>query len=142
MPVSRPDNPYHFFLKLPPETATPDHYQLLGLPQFTDDQAAIKSAALERNRELRGWDNSNYHLWSNELLDEVVQAVMTLETPSRKADYDRGLRLKLGLLEAEPASATTTPEPRVSSAPLSDRPVGRLLVDLRRAAKHPRRCGR
>ena len=46
---------------------------------------------------------------------------MTLETPPRKADYDRGLRLKLGLLEAEPASATTTPEPRVSSAPLSDR---------------------
>ena len=92
MPVSRPDNPFHFFLKLPPEVAAPDHYQLLGLPQFTDDRAAIKSAALERNRELRGWDNSDFHIWSNELLDEVVAALIVLESPAAKAEYDRQLR--------------------------------------------------
>ena len=71
MAAQRPDNIYEFILKIPPsellpgETA-PDHYTLLGLPRFSNDAAALKDAAIARSTELRGWQTSNYFLWSED----------------------------------------------------------------------------
>ena len=114
MSVQRPDNVYEFFLKIPPsailpgETA-PDHYTLLGLPRFSDDKATLKRESIARNTELRGWQTSNYYLWSNELLDEVVDALLVLEKPASKTEYDRQLRSKLNLPEPALTKANVPP---------------------------------
>lgn len=75
MPARRPDNPYQYLVGITIEGQAPDHYELLGFHRFTDDPVAIKKASLERNSRLKTWDNSDYHLWSNELLDEGIAAI-------------------------------------------------------------------
>ncbi|MBS0203230.1 MAG: hypothetical protein JSS49_10055 [Planctomycetes bacterium] len=95
MSARRPDHPYLFFLKI--TARSPDYYELLGVTRFTNDVVAIKQAAQERNRALKSWDNSEYYLWSNELLSEVVAALLVLESPAAKAEYDQRLREQLKL---------------------------------------------
>lgn len=113
-------NPYHHFLKLSETEASPDHYSLLGVPQFTNDVDAIRAAAITRNSQLRSWDNSDFHREANRLLDEVVAATMVLEDPARKADYDRDLRQKLDRTEAAvPPATVTTVRPVRPAAPVT-----------------------
>lgn len=113
-------NPYHHFLKLSETEASPDHYSLLGVPQFTNDVDAIRAAAITRNSQLRSWDNSDFHREANRLLDEVVAATMVLEDPARKADYDRDLRQKLDRTEAAvPPATVTTVRPVRPPAPVT-----------------------
>ncbi|MBS0203219.1 MAG: formylglycine-generating enzyme family protein [Planctomycetes bacterium] len=96
----RPENPYHFFLELSADNRNPDHYQLLGIPQFTSDLTVIRDAAVTRNSQLRGWDNTDYHDSADELLDEVVAALNVLESPAAKAEYDRQLSMSLSSIGA------------------------------------------
>jgi hypothetical protein len=40
-----PFGPYHKWLAIPPEEQPPNHYRLLGLPQFESDADVIEGAA-------------------------------------------------------------------------------------------------
>lgn len=44
-----PVNLYALVLGLPEDTTDPDHYEILGLPRFTEDQKAIHNATLDQN---------------------------------------------------------------------------------------------
>lgn len=131
MPAERPSNPYHFFLQIDADTAEPDHYELLGIPQFTSDPAVIRKAAVLRNSTLRKWDNTEYHTWANQLLDEIVQALTVLESPSEKAEYDRQLKLRLegaAFPDAPSASDTTPPLDTLQRIPWTAALIGLLIV--------------
>lgn len=133
MPKQRPGNVYHFFLKIAADGSIPDHYELLGIPRFTTDPVVFKRAAVARSTELCGWDNSDYHVWSNELLDEVVAALIVLESPTDKAEYDRDLRQTLEHASAPPAIplADTTTSPAVLDfIPADPQDVGSLLEQI------------
>lgn len=92
-------NLYHLFLDFPESEDSPDLYALLGIPRFTGDLKVIRAAAISRNSKLKSWQNSKYYRESDQLLDEVAAAAVTLEDPQRKSEYDRQLRERLGLPE-------------------------------------------
>ena len=110
------ENFFHKFLNLPHEVTRPDYYQLLGLERFTDDPAAIKQAAIERNKQLRGWDCSRFYREADQVLDEVVAAVLVLEDVRRKAEYDRSLgRAAIRGTELAKAAPSVRVEPLIQT---------------------------
>ena len=92
-------NFYHLMLELPEQVTSPDHYELLGLERFQDDEAAIRNAAIDANEKLLAWQNSNYHAECDRLMDAVVKAREVLLDDKQRAKYDRSLRRRLGIEE-------------------------------------------
>ena len=91
------ENPYSVLLSIPKDVADPDHYQLLGIARFTDDQRAIRDAALDQNRKLLLWQNSNEHFADvKKLMEDIANALIVLASPETKSAYDRALRERLG----------------------------------------------
>ncbi len=103
-------NPYHQFLDLPESVLSPDYYALLGLPRFTSDPKLIRAAAVERNSQLRKWDNTKHFQAANLLLDEVVAAALVLEDPKRKAAYDAQFLPQMDHVEAAEKQARGKPQ--------------------------------
>lgn len=96
---SDPVNLYALILGLPNGIAEPDYYQLLGLPRFTEDQAAIRNAAAAQNGKILSWQNSEYFRPSLELTKQVVEALRVLSDAESKREYDSRLRRTLGIAE-------------------------------------------
>lgn len=90
-----PQNFYALMLGLSEELTEPDHYQLLELPRFTDDQARIRVAAAIQNGKLLRWQNSEHFQASMQVVRELVEAKRVLETPSLKQENDRKLEQQL-----------------------------------------------
>lgn len=95
MSLKPPQNLYALMLGLPEDLTEPDHYQLLNLPRFTDDQDRIREAAAIQNGRLLKWQNSEHFQASMELVREVVEAKRVLGTPELKQEYDRNLKRQL-----------------------------------------------
>jgi hypothetical protein len=88
------DDLYTELLQVPPGPRPPHHYELLGLPLFESDTAAIHAAVLRQTAELKRWalDPRPGRLQRvQEMLNEVNGAGVFLEDPAKKADYDRRL---------------------------------------------------
>ena len=83
-----PQNFYHMMLGLPAVVDAPDHYELLGIERFEDDIERIRTAAIDRNRKLLSWQNSEFHADADQLMNEIVAAREVLSDPRRKAVYD------------------------------------------------------
>ena len=124
-------NFYHLMLDVPEDITSPDHYQLLGLERFEDDQDVIKEATLDANEKLLAWQNSKYHRECDQLMDEVVAAREVLLDTKRKAKYDERLRQRLGIEESPDASEE--PDEEIALAPV---PPSRAEL-RRRAAQQP-----
>ena len=94
--MAEPFNPYHEWLGLSADVASPNYYQLLGLAEREPDLEKIAVAgdrALARVRSFR--PGSHAKAWS-ELLDEIYAAKTCLLEPEVKAEYDERLaRLSL-----------------------------------------------
>lgn len=84
-------NPYHRLLGFPESVTAPDHYELLGVPRFTQDQNVIHQALVGRSTQLRQWQNSKWFLEAEQLHNEVIAAAEVLEDLVRKAEYDTSL---------------------------------------------------
>ena len=125
-------NLYHLMLELPEDITSPDHYELLRLEHFEDDEAVIKGAAIDANEKLLAWQNSKYHEECDRLIDEVVAARAILTGPKRKAKYDERLRKRLGI---EDFLGTSEREMGLAPAPPS-------RAELQRRARFRRRAER
>ena len=97
MAETQKKNFYHWMLNLPESITSPDHYELLGLVRFTDDEKAIRDAAIDANGKLLAWQNSQYHQECDHLLDEMVAAQEILLDEKLRIEYDRQLRQRLGV---------------------------------------------
>jgi hypothetical protein len=102
---------YREWLKIESPERPPDLYTLLGLNRFEDDRAAIQKNYRDRSVFVRRYATGKFSKESQDLLDELARAMLTLTDPARKNDYDR----KLGRKTKRP--------------PLEKRPMGRILVD-------------
>ena len=69
----------------------PDHYTLLGIPQFESDQEKIRCAVLERTKIVRP-RSFKYHELGTQLLNEIAAAGVCLSDPKTKTEYDAALR--------------------------------------------------
>jgi hypothetical protein len=104
---------YREWLKIESSQRPPNHYMLLGLKQFEDDRNIIQTNYRQRSALVRRYASGKFSKESQDLLDELARAMLTLTDPSRKSEYD----LKLGRKTKRP--------------PLEKRPMGQILLDAK-----------
>jgi hypothetical protein len=109
-------NPYAEWLGLPADLAEPNHYQLLGLPDFEENAARIANAGDRAMSRVRGFrPGANARAWSK-LLDELLLAKGKLLDADRKREYDAELRETAGPAETEAGSTSSFSVPAAESA--------------------------
>jgi len=67
------------------------HYQLLRVPRFCDDVARIRENYRKMNAHVRKFATGDYGRQSQELLNELARAMLTLSDATRKREYDAAL---------------------------------------------------
>lgn len=98
-------DPYKHWLNITTEGRSPNHYELLGIPQFTDDRDMIERQHRKRSREVKRYAMGAYSGQCQDLLEELARAVLCLADHERKREYDRKLgRSPAELLPAERCS--------------------------------------
>lgn len=88
-------NPYKDWLGIPddklPESGPPDHYELLRLRRFEDDQAKIQGNYKKLNGHVRQYASGQYMEESQKLLNEIAKAMLCLTDPEAKRDLDESM---------------------------------------------------
>lgn len=82
---------YKEWLGIPDGDRPPDHYQLLRLVQFEDEEDKIRKHYKKLNGHVRKYATGAYSIQSQELLNELAKAMLCLTDAERKRDYDEGL---------------------------------------------------
>ncbi|NIP84728.1 MAG: hypothetical protein GTO03_03885 [Planctomycetales bacterium] len=100
-------DPYFKWLGIPPDKQPPNHYQLLGVPIFTDDPDVISNAFDRHMAHLRTFQSGPQAAHSQKLLNEISAARGCLLNPTRKAEYDARLRSEM---EARPQPDEDAPQ--------------------------------
>jgi len=112
-----PFDPYLQWLGIRDPERPPNHYRLLGLEPFEEDQKAIASAADRQMAHVRTFQSGKYSEQSQEILNLLAAAKLCLLKPERKAQYDATLR------------EAAKPAPVKKARPAAKRaPVARLAV--------------
>jgi serine/threonine protein kinase len=99
--MSAPFDPYYKWLGIPPAEQPPHGYRLLGIRAFEDDPDVIETAADQRIRHLRTFQNGKQAALSQKLLNEVAQARRRLLDSEEKAEYDAQLRERLAAADRQ-----------------------------------------
>ena len=85
-------NVYRDWLGIPdadlPAEGPPDHYALLRLVKFEDDEEKVRGNYKKLNAHVRTYATGQYGPQSQELLNELAKAMLCLTDPERKREYD------------------------------------------------------
>lgn len=84
-------NVYKEWLGIPEDQCPPDHYALLRLVQFEDDEERIQANYRKLNSHVRKYATGQYGKESQELMNEIARAMLCLTDPIRKREYDKSL---------------------------------------------------
>jgi len=84
-------NVYQEWLGIPEEQCPPDHYALLRLVQFEDDEEKIQANYRKLNAHVRKYATGEHGKESQELMNEIARAMLCLTDPIRKREYDKSL---------------------------------------------------
>jgi len=93
--MARKFDPYYKWLGIPPRDQPPNHYRLLGIELFESDRDVIDAAAnrvMAYLKDLAAGDEAEY---SQQLLNEVSRARISLLNKNKKEAYDKELRADL-----------------------------------------------
>ena len=115
MPTSSFD-PYHKWLGIPPREQPPNHYRLLGIPQFESDLDVIESGADRQTIALRSFQIGPNAEIAERLLNEVAEARICLLKFEEKEQYDR-------TLETPPRTVKVPTPPVLVTPPLLPPPL-------------------
>jgi hypothetical protein len=128
---------YREWLKIAAPERPLDHYALLGLVKFEDDRAVIQKNYRDRSSQARKYATGKFSKESQDLLDELARAMLTLTDPARKSEYDRklGRKTKRPPLEKRPLGQILVEDGVVTSVQLEDAQAlaEQLGIDLRQA---------
>ena len=91
-------DPYHKWLGIPPQEQPANHYRLLGIALFEEDREVIEAAADQRMAFIQQFATGQHGPLSQQILNQLAQARVTLLDAERRAQYDTTL-----LLDEEPA---------------------------------------
>lgn len=91
-------NPYKQWLQID-DRECPHHYELLGLPIFSDDGLAIQQAYAERFARVRRYEVGNYSEHAIRVIGELSAAFHCLTDDQKKREYDLALREDLAARE-------------------------------------------
>lgn len=124
MPASEPSfDPYLEWLQVPANRRPPNHYDLLGLPDFESDVVRIRAAGLTRTGQVRRYQLGRHAEDALRLIGELSAAYDCLTTPERKLQYDEDLRAKLASQSISPQVPAAAPAIEIrTSAPAPARP--------------------
>lgn len=115
---------YHKWLGIPPKSQPPNNYQLLGIPEFTDDHTVIENSAVRQMSHIRTFQLGAHGRKSQQLLNEIASARICLLNPNAKPAYDAKLR------------ALSVPR-----APSKKKPTRQAVTDAAAFSIHPSRPG-
>lgn len=110
--MSEQFDPYYKWLGIPPEEQPAHFYRLLGLRVYEPDFDVIQSAVDRMMAHLRTLQVGQHALQSQQILNEVSFARITLLDPVKKHDYDTVLQRR----------SSASLEPRAESGDESDAP--------------------
>lgn len=79
---------YKEWLGIPEGERPPDHYTLLRLKEYEDDEEKIRRNYTKLNNHVRKYATGQYSVESQELLNELAKAMLCLTDPERKLEYD------------------------------------------------------
>ncbi|MDY0166739.1 MAG: hypothetical protein RBS80_09365 [Thermoguttaceae bacterium] len=77
-------DPYYRWLSIPPGEEPPNHYRLLGLPQFESNPEVLESAADRLMAHLRTFQAGKHSALSQRVLNEVAAAKVCLLNLDKK----------------------------------------------------------
>ena len=77
-------DPYHRWLGISPKDQPPNHYRLLGIDLFEDDQEVIRDAAERQTGHVRRYQLGRHMALSQKILNEIAAASAVLGTLSRR----------------------------------------------------------
>ncbi|MCC6124361.1 MAG: hypothetical protein IT426_05340 [Pirellulales bacterium] len=135
--MTRPIDPYHRFLGIPPHLQPPNLYRLLGLELFERNSDVIEDAAERQMAHVRKYEGTPYADAAKKLIEELAQARVCLLLPDRKAAYDAALRKQLA---SATAPALAPARPFVAAGPPSEEEEEELILvpdKPRKAAPSP-----
>jgi len=112
-------DPYRKWLGIPAEEQPPNHYRLLGIGLFENDQDVIKSAVMQRSAYVRNFQSGKHAEDATRTLNDIGAADACLTNPARRGPYDAELKRKIAQSKAA-AAAKAQPPPAPVSRPLLD----------------------
>ena len=77
---------YKEWLGIPEGPRPPDHYSLLRLVKFEDDETRIRKNYTKLNGHVRKYATGQYSVQSQDLLNELAKAMLCLTDKQRKRD--------------------------------------------------------
>ncbi len=133
-----PFDPYYNWLGIPAAEQPPHYYRLLGLAPLESNPTVIEHAADRVMIHLRTFAAGPHGVASQQLLNEVATARVTLLDAARKSRYDADLQARLGLTGARPAPANresrlpqaTALPPMPVQVPVPLQPTGQPMASL------------
>ncbi len=106
-------DPYHKWLGIRGFRNAPNHYRLLGIDLFENDEEVIRDAAARQLTHLKTYRVGAQRELCSRIIDEVTQARSVLLDRERKTEYDRELKLKSAT--SGPVNVNTTNGPSLIS---------------------------
>ena len=107
-------DPYWKWLGIDPEQQPADHYQLLGIRRFEEDDDVIENAAVRQMAHVRTFQGGQHAELSQQLLNELSAARICLLNLDQKQAYDEELESQL----PSESRSRMCPWPRRSPLPL------------------------
>ena len=98
-------DPYHRWLGIPPKEQPANHYRLLGLALFENDQEVIRDASERQTAHVRQYQLGPHAALTQQILNELAAARVCLLDPKMKAVYDEALETSI----RSAAAAARTP---------------------------------
>ena len=118
-------DPYRKWLGIPAEEQPPNHYRLLGIGLFENDQDVIKSAVVQRSAYVRNFQSGKHAEDATRILNDIGAADACLTNPAKRGPYDADLKRKIAQSKA---AATAKAQPAPASRPLFDPALEQLAA--------------
>jgi hypothetical protein len=117
-------DPYYTWLGIPPHEQPANHYRLLGISTFESNPEVISNAADRVMLHLRAFQAGQRSKESQQLLNEVASARVTLLEPEKKSAYDAELRVhQRAVPPAIEPSPNALPEPPPANLATASVPI-------------------
>lgn len=125
--MTKPFDPYHQWLSIPPEEQPGNFYRLLGVKVGENDLGVIQSAADRQMSHVRSFATGPRGAIAQRVLNELAGARTMLLDPPRKSAYDAMLRAATADAAQAPGAAGQ-PAPAETAAVPQGKPFGDYLV--------------
>ena len=129
-------DPYYRWLGISPKDQPPNHYRLLGVEPFESDPDVLESAADRQMTHVRTFQTGRHSAESQQLLNEIARAKLTLLNSSKKTAYDETLR---GSIVASPPSHPPKAVATPAAAVPGFQPVSKSTARSSLSRRHARR---